>query len=202
MGPRRACRPFALLIALVLAHPQIAGAETILDRVLARIDAGPVLSFGLHLNYAEQGEAAAEQVTTTVDGSVTVITYWTPSSGTAASGPITVTDPVDSSAAPGIELEISTSSIGATNVGAIEVEQDRLQLAPQIASPGLVVPGVGLAAVNAAANRSDVLGSASVLSTSAARKEGSISTSAIGATNTGSINVVLSTSAATAAPIP
>ncbi len=201
MHPIRALRPFALISAFLIACPKTAVAETVLDRVLARIEAGPLQIFdGLHVNYAEQGDPAVEEITTTVDGSITVITHSSRDrAGTSSAGAVTVTEPADPGAPLSFEVEVSTSSIGANNVGVIEVDHQRVLLAPEsaTASSVSVMPGYGVVALNAASNRSNVLGSVSMVSSPATLKAGSVSTSAIGATNSGSINVALSTSEVT-----
>lgn len=201
-------RPFLTLILLAsILRPSPVWADTILDRVLARIEAGPLLIFdGLHVNYAGNGEAAEEQVITTVDGSITLITHSEPApTAEATAGSVTVTEPADPDAAPVYTVEATTASTGATNVGMIEVDHRRAILVEQPVDPSAPAPtvqGYGVVALNAASNGSDVLGSISMVSSGATINEGKLSTSAIGATNTGSINVVLSTSVVTPAGRP
>lgn len=170
--PVRLPRPAALwLSGLVCLGPAPVAAGSILERVLGIIESTPqAVLMGLYVNHAENGDpVGTEALRLKVDGSITVLLH-------SETPPEDATEPDASSA-----LRLQTSSLGATNDGRIRLEA------------GPSVDPVAVRAGNGATNRADVLGHATMSGPVQGLPPATVSTTAVGASNSGNIVITLRT---------
>lgn len=160
---------FILLCALALpAHPL--WAETALERLLAFVEDNPhLLSGNIYINLASQSQSPTGSWTV-VDSSVGVLHLQTGEDGEA---------PVP------LQIKIDTAAVGATNTGVIRADVG-------LASDHAPSNPVWIIAGNVATTQSTVSAPAGVISTAPLSNGSAISTSAIGALNTGTININIS----------
>lgn len=165
--PLASLRPALICWACLVATP--AAADSILDRVLSSLDAAPTSALlGLYVNRADNVEPAGDAAQRiVVDGSIAVTLH--------------SETPPDGSAPPEYrgDLRLTTSSIGANNAGSVRVD------APALQGPAAVV------ALNGASNRGDVQGHVALSGPAAALPASTISTTAIGASNSAEIVITL-----------
>jgi hypothetical protein len=184
---------YAALALLFAGYPLALPAATTLQELLARMDADPMLAFGgIYINYSEILSFDAQATTLLVDGSVIIAhnadvttTEQTTTPGTGIVGET-------GEAMLRLPLKIDTNVTGGSNQGMIEIDQ-RYYLSTPL--NGQVVwleqPGRGILAVNAASTLAHVTGSVTILSNEPGPAAAKITTSAVGASNYGSISVVL-----------
>jgi hypothetical protein len=186
---------FASGLALALGGLPTAGhATTTLQQLLAVIDANPMLVFGgLYMNYSEILSYDPQITTLQIDGSVIIAHHGaiTPSEQATTPGTGPVTEPAEPLQwAP---LEISTNVIGGSNAGTIDVDHSfYLASQPGRNDTAMMLPGRAIVAINATSTQAQVTGSVTMLSDGSAPTVTNIKTSAIGASNVGSITVLLS----------
>lgn len=169
-------------LLFVLASP--ASAETALDRVLAFIGNGTeAADFDqILLNITENSEpVGSEDVLSTVDGTITVVIY-------SPETPRRTTD-IDAEAdtnliqqeLPLVDLNLKTVGIAANNTGSIRANVNT-SLHDPLDAPGNIL------AVNAATNSNSIMASVRLIADpSVEENTGKLTTTAIGAVNTGSI---------------
>lgn len=186
-------RTGAALALVFFGFPVALPAATTLQQLLATIDAHPMLAFGgIYLNYSEILAFDAQATTLVVDGSVIIAhsaeVTTTEHASTPGTGPIGETTDADLA----LPLRISTAVTGGSNQGSVSVEHSYSASPPVNGQGGwLDLPGEGLLAVNAASTQAQVTGSVTMLSYDASPPVAKITTSAVGASNYGSISIVL-----------
>jgi hypothetical protein len=186
---------FAATLALALVVlPAPGRAATTLQHLLAVIDANPMLAFGgLYLNYSETLTFDPLLTTLHIDGSVLIAHHAaiTPSDQATTPGTGPVTEPVIDPQ-PWMPLTIGTNVIGGNNSGLIKVNHSfHLASNPNQPEAGMTLPSHAIMAINATSTQAQVTGSVTMLSNAPPARVTEISTSAIGASNVGSISITL-----------
>lgn len=154
-------------------------AETSLERVLSLVGIGAGPEFDqILLNLTQNNIVDAQlDIVTTIDGSITIHVYSTEiMRNSHGEEPVDLDDPTH---VP-FDIVLKTSTMGATNTGVINTT-----IKPDLG-------GEGILGVNAAISSGNLLADVRMLSeTSEIINANSISTSAIGAINTGTITIVI-----------
>jgi hypothetical protein len=166
-------------------------AATTLEQLLAALEANPMLEYnGIYLNYSEVILDGASSAMNMIDGSV-IVTY---GAQAVIVGQSTTPD-AEQSEEMQVPLQpypsqISTSVIGGSNVGMIEIDH-----APKFVGVegelGMALPGQGVLVLNRASTQAQIVGSVTMDLNGNPLPTAEISTSAIGASNIGSISVHL-----------
>jgi len=166
-------------------------AATTLEQLLAALEANPMLEYnGIYLNYSEVILDDAPSTTNRIGGSV-IFTY----RAQAAIVEQSTTPDADQSEEMQEPLqlypaEISTSVIGGSNVGMIEIDHPP-KLTGVEGEPGMALPGQGFLVLNRASAQAQIVGSVTMDLNGDPHPATKISTSAIGTSNIGSISVHL-----------
>lgn len=162
--------PIFMVILILATHAgSPSHGETALERVLAMVEANPALQgSNTFINLASQAPQAQVDSVISLDSSV-VINRNVPVSSDGLAEPL--------------ELQIETMALGATNTGRVRV------LGVQSPATG-AASGIFVTA-NAATTRSPVLAPVAIISNAPISDSSAIKTKAIGAMNTGAIQIVV-----------
>jgi hypothetical protein len=169
-------------LLFVLVSP--ANAENALDRVLAFIGNGSeAADFDqILLNITENSEpVGSEDVLSTVDGTITVVIYSPETPRRTTDDDAEADTDLIQQELPLVDLNLKTVGIAANNTGVIRANVNT-SLYDQRAAPGNIL------AVNAAMNTNSIMAGVRVIADPSVEKNtGKLTTTAIGAVNTGSI---------------